>query len=122
MGAPGDPDGSTAGLLAFCAPPSMALFRPQVTRQALPYPARGQLLSGEPFSVGEKARYWRQGDLRMVAEVTGSKTVAVKLGDKVAAGHLPTKYLLCLSLVDADTRSFVGYQCPCGTHLTTSAE
>ena len=80
MGAPGDPDGSTSGLQEFRAPPSMALYRPQVPRQALLYPARGQLLTCEPFSAGEKARYWRQGDLRMVAEVTGSKAVAVKLG------------------------------------------
>ena len=122
MGAPGEPDGSTAGLQEFLAPPSMALFRRQGPRQSLLYPDLGQLLTCEPFSPGEKARYWRHGDLRMVAEVTGSKAVSVKLGDKVAAGHLPNKYLLCLKVVDADTRKFVGFQCPCGTHLTTSAE
>ena len=122
MGAPGDPDGTTEGLPDFLPPPSMAQFRPQVPRDALLYPARGLLVSGEPFSPAEKARYWQQGEVRMLAEVTGSKAVAVKLGDRVAAGHLPSKYLLCLKVVDANTRTFVGYQCPCGTHLTTSAE
>ena len=100
----------------------MSLYKTQMPRTALPHSARGLLVSGEPFHPSEKARYWQQADLRMVAEVTGSLDVAVKLGDRVAAGHLPNKYLLCLKVVTADTRTFVGYQCPCGTHLTTSAE
>jgi hypothetical protein len=122
VGAPGELDGTTDGLKDFLPPPSMALFCRQMPRQSLLYPELGQLLTGEPFSAREKARYWQHKDLRMVAEVTGNKAVSVKLGDKVAAGHLPTKYLLCLKVVDADTRRFVGFQCPCGTHLTTSAE
>ena len=122
MGAPGELDGTTDGLKDFLPPPSMALFGRQMPRQSLLYPELGQLLTGEPFSAREKARYWQHRDLRMVAEVTGNQAVSVKLGDKVAAGHLPTKYLLCLKVVDADTRKFVGIQCPCGTHLTTSAE
>ena len=100
----------------------MALCAPQPPRQSLLYPDRGQLLTGEPFSAREKTRYWEQRDLRMVAEVTGNLAVAVKLGDRVAAGHLPTKYLLTLKVVDVSTREFAGYQCPCGTFLTTSAE
>ena len=122
MGAPGEPDGTTEGLRDFLAPPSMALFGRQPPRQSLLYPDRGQLLTGEPFSAREKTRYWEQRDLRMVAEVTGNLAVAVKLGDRVAAGHLPTKYLLSLKVVDVATREFAGYQCPCGTFLTTSAE
>ena len=121
-GAPGEPDGTTEGLQDFLPPPSMALFAPQPPRQSLLYPDRGQLLTGEPFSAREKTRYWEQRDLRMVAEVTGNLAVAVKLGDRVAAGHLPTKYLLTLKVVDVSTREFAGYQCPCGTFLTTSAE
>ena len=58
----------------------------------------------------------------MVVEVTGNQAVGVKLGDKVAAGHLPNKYLLTLKVVDASTKKFAGYECPCGTFLTTSAE
>ena len=119
--APGEPDGSTEGLQDFLAPPSMALFSPQPPRQSLLYPARGQILSGEPFSAAEKTRYWEMGDLRFVAEVTGHAAVAVKLGDRVAAGHLPNKYLLALKVVDLDGK-VAGYQCPCGTFLTKSAE
>jgi hypothetical protein len=119
--APGEPDGSTEGLQDFLAPPSMSLFALQPPRQSLLYPARGQILSGEPFSATEKTRYWEQRDLRFVAEVTGNAAVAVKLGDRVAAGHLPNKYLLALKVVDLD-RKFAGYQCPCGTFLTKSAE
>ena len=119
--APGEPDGSTEGLQDFLAPPSMALFSPQPPRQSLLYPARGQILSGEPFSAAEKTRYWEMGDLRFVAEVTGNAAVAVKLGDRIAAGHLPNKYLLALKVVDLDGK-VAGYQCPCGTFLTRSAE
>jgi hypothetical protein len=99
----------------------MSLFALQPPRQSLLYPARGQILSGEPFSATEKTRYWEQRDLRFVAEVTGNAAVAVKLGDRVAAGHLPNKYLLALKVVGLD-RKFAGYQCPCGTFLTTSLE
>ena len=119
--APGEPDGSTEGLQDFLAPPSMSLFSPQPPRQSLLYPARGQILSGEPFSAAEKTRYWEMGDLRFVAEVTGNAAVAVKLGDRIAAGHLPNKYLLALKVVDLDGK-VAGYQCPCGTFLTKSAE
>jgi hypothetical protein len=119
--APGEPDGSTEGLQDFLAPPSMALFSPQPPRQSLLYPERGQILSGEPFSAAEKTRYWEMGDLRFVAEVTGNAAVAVKLGDRIAAGHLPNKYLLALKVVDLDGK-VAGYQCPCGTFLTRSAE
>ena len=90
--------------------------------QPISYPERGLLLTGEAFSPTEKTRYWGQGDLRMVAEVTGNQAVGVKLGHKVAAGHLPNKYLLTLKAVDASTKKFAGYECPCGTFLTTSAE
>ena len=120
--APGEPDGTTEGLKDFLSPPSMAHFALQSPLQSLSYPERGQLLTGEPFSPTEKTRYWGQGDLRIVAEVTGNQAVGVKLGHKVAAGHLHNKYLLTLKVVDATTKKFVRYECPCGTFLTTSAE
>ena len=122
VAAPGEPDGSTEGLKDFLAPPSMAQYGLQSPRQSLSYPERGLLLTGEAFSPTEKTRYWGQGDLRAVSEVTGNKAVGVRLGHQVAAGHLPTKYLLTLKVVDATTGKFVGYECPCGTFLTTSSE
>ena len=90
--------------------------------QPISYTERGLVLTGEAFSPVEKTRYWVQADLRSVVEVTGHKAVGVRLGHQVAAGHLPTKYLLTLKVVDATTQKFVGYECPCGTFLTTSSE
>ena len=103
------------------SPPSMAQYGLLPASQPISYPERGLLLTGEAFSPIEKTRYWGQGDLRSVVEVTGHKAVGVRLGHQVAAGHLPTKYLLTLKVTDAAGK-FVGYECPCGTYLTTSSE
>ena len=99
----------------------MAQYGLQPPRQPISYPERGLLLTGEAFSPTEKTRYWGQGDLRSVVEVTGHKAVGVRLGHQVAAGHLPSKYLLTLKVTDTAGK-LVGYQCPCGTHLTTNSE
>ena len=82
----------------------------------------GLQVTGKPFSEQEKARYWLQSEVRKVQEVTGSVgDREVRLGMKVAASHLPTKFLLVLEVLDPQG-NFVGYQCPCGTHLTRTQE
>ena len=103
------------------SPPSMAQYDLLPATQPISYTERGLVLTGEAFSPLEKTRYWGQVDLRSVVEVTGHKAVGVRLGHQVAAGHLPTKWLLTLKVTDTAGK-LVGYQCPCGTHLTTNSE
>ena len=106
----------------WCAPPSMALFLPQPSPSALDHTETGLQVTGKPFSKIEKARYWLQSEVRKVHEVTGSvEDREVRLGHKVAASHLPNKFLLVLEVLDSKG-VFVGYQCPCGTHLTKTQE
>ena len=98
----------------------MALFCPQDVPRPLLYPESGLLLTGRPRFPGEMARYWENGQMRLLHQVTGA--AQIQLGDKVASSHLPTRYLMSMEVVEAQTDKHHGFQCPCGTHLTTNKE
>ena len=102
----------------------MSLFKVQAPAQALNYPALGRVLVGGPRWPTEKARFWEMGEIRELQEVTGDRQVPVRLGDKVAAGHLPNRWLLTLLVVEAGPQpaNLVGYSCPFGTFTTKGVE
>ena len=104
----------------WCPPPSMAQFTPQPVARPLLYPEAGLLVTGKPRFSGEMARYWVMEEMQHLHQVTSSGQV--QLGDKVAASHLPRRYLISMEVVWAQTGDHHGYQCPCGTHLTTNKE